>query len=488
MFALDQRSTARSEALVARGRELASRALAGLDTDPQRSLHQAVAAARLSPGAQQEETLRRVLVRSYERVVLPQGSPALAASITPNGRRLVVSTAGKRRILTPSGRLLRENSVPAGVRPLILDSSGRLVAYGSNTDVYISPGGTGKRTRLRNPGPVSALALSPDASLAAAVVKDRSGRSQVRTFTLRGPRLLRVLPEIGMRAVAFSPNGRMLATGSADGSARLWDPRTGRLLHVLPHLGDVVALSFSSDGRMLATASVDGLGRVWDTATGGSVVVLPGSTQPLRDISFSPDGRFVVTASGDRRAYVYRVDDSLLVAVLAGSRGGVNSAVFGPGGRSVVTSSDDGTVRVWRPGVEDQLRLVRRVRRPVVASFGPGRAIVTKPATDPAQQRVVSPDRTLVAKVDGAGVLLTDRSTGRTHVLTGHFVRVYPIAFSPDSRWLVTGAQRAAILWRLSPGERPELFSVPVRALSDVPGAGRPSRRQWPSHRMAGCS
>ena len=457
-FAFSQRDAAQSAARHARGRELAAKALTGLSFDPQLSLRQAVDAARLDPGSASEDTLRRVLVGSYERSVLPQGAPALAATFTPSGRGLVVSTPDEIRLLSASGHVMRRQVLPAHGKPLVLDPQGRILAFASGGVVHVRSSDGRRIAELRAPGPVSAAALSPDGQRAAVIADDARGHSLTRIFALHGGRLLHVLPEIGMLTTAFSPDGRLVATGSAHGLARLWDARTGKLLHSLPHEGDVTALAFSRDGRLLATASGDGLGRVWDTATGGSVVVLAASTQPLRDISFSPDGRFVVTASADGKAYVYKVADSLLLATLAGSQGAVNTAEFGPGGWTVATASDDGTVRLWRPGVEDQLRLVRRSAHPVVASFGANGRIVTRPSGREATT-AVSPDGRFGAKIEGTVVRVTDRKTGVSHGLTGPFTRIHAIAFSPDGHWLAAGAWRAATLWRLRPGARGELFS-----------------------------
>ena len=460
IFAFAQRRAARSEAMRAHGRELAARALVGLDLDPQKSLREALGAARLSPGVASEDTLRRVLVRSYERLALPQGAAVSTVTFSPNGNRFAAAVSGGEvRVFSSSGHLLRSKRAHGPVGALVYDSSGRVLAatsLGGRVRVYRSDGRLS--SVLHNPGPVSDVALSPHGDLAAAVAKARDGHSRARIFAIPSGRLLHVLPEIGVSTAAFSPDGRVFATGSADRTARTWNARTGRLLSTLPHQGGVTSLDFSRDGRLLATASEDGLGRIWDTSTGGSVVVLPGSTQPLRGISFSDDGRFVVTASRDGKAHVYRVEDSLLVAVLVGSRGPVNSAVFSPSGRRVVTGSDDGTVRLWDPGAEDQLRLVRRVPDPVIARFGSAGRIVTGPV-EPARGTAISPDGRFVARTEGTEVLLTDRKSGRTQPLAGHFASVYTLSFSPDSRWLATGSQFAAILWRVRLGAKAELFS-----------------------------
>jgi hypothetical protein len=98
--------------------------------------------------------------------------------------------------------------------------------------------------------------------------------------------------------VAFSPDGRLLATASHDKTARVWDPATGGHLRTLTGHASVVSdVAFSPDGRLLATASADGTVRLWDPVTGGHLRTLPGHHNPLHGVAFSPDGRLLATTS-----------------------------------------------------------------------------------------------------------------------------------------------------------------------------------------------
>ena len=91
-----------------------------------------------------------------------------------------------------------------------------------------------------------------------------------------------------------------------DRTARLWDPATGDCLRTLTgHTAVVYGVAFSPDGRLLATASIDNTARLWDPATGDCLRTLTGHTESVYGVAFSPDGRLLATASMDRTTRVW---------------------------------------------------------------------------------------------------------------------------------------------------------------------------------------
>jgi WD40 repeat protein len=121
--------------------------------------------------------------------------------------------------------------------------------------------------------------------------------------------------------VAFSPDGRLLATGSPGATAaRVWDVTTGRLVRAVAGSASVRHLAFSPDGKTLATAHGQGGARgngsvqLWDTATWKEKAYLQGHSQLAVVVSFSPDGRLLATASFDGTAKLWPLDDGRSLA------------------------------------------------------------------------------------------------------------------------------------------------------------------------------
>ncbi|MFF9011403.1 trypsin-like peptidase domain-containing protein [Streptomyces sp. NPDC014870] len=235
-----------------------------------------------------------------------------------------------------------------------------------------------------------------------------------------------------VRAVAYSPDRRTLATAGADRTIRLWDTVTGKSRTTLKgHSDGVNAVAFSPDGRTLATAGADRTIRLWDTDTGTARATLEGHSQGVTSVAFSPDGRTLATAGADSTARLWEASGGKALATLKGHTQGLTSVAFRPDGRTLATGGADKTVRLWDMGT-------RRTRTTL------------NEHTQPVTSVVYSPDGKTLATADDYEVHLRDGDTGKSRTtLDG---AASQLAFSPDGRKLAAASDRYVWLWNPTTG------------------------------------
>ena len=262
---------------------------------------------------------------------------------------------------------------------------------------------------------------------------DSSTGEKLRTFDSRAA---------GFYAVAFSANGRWLASGSKDKTVRLWDTATGREMPALMgHTGYITSVAFSKDGRWLASASLDKTVRIWDTTTGVETRKLTGHEDTVEAIAFSPDSRWLASASYDKTVRVWDVSEGRETKRLLGHSGEITTVGFSADGRWLASGSVDKTIRLWDTTSWAEPRVVD-VMRPVNAV-------------------ALSPDNKWLA------VGANDMTIKLFEVSSGHEVRVVQsesgeiraLAFSPDSRWLAAAGSDGAIkLWDVASMSKPRVL------------------------------
>jgi len=162
----------------------------------------------------------------------------------------------------------------------------------------------------------------------------------------------------GVAAIAFSADGKQLATSSASGEVKIWDSATRReILRIEPVGHYLIRLEFSPDGKLLA-AGAGSSGRVWiwDAATGRQVAELGDHGFAVLALAFSPDGRLLATSGFSRdEAYLWELPSGRLVGTLKGHVQTLVAVAFSPDGKTLATASHDRKVKLWNLATQQEL-------------------------------------------------------------------------------------------------------------------------------------
>jgi len=277
---------------------------------------------------------------------------------------------------------------------------------------------------------VTSVAFSPDGKSLASASLDKT----IKLWNPAAQKEIRSL--VGhldwVHCVSFSPDGRLLASGSDDKTARLWDAATGKELATLSgHRDEVLSVAFSPDGSILASAGDDNTVRLWDVATRNEIKTLSGHGKTVRSVAFSPSGRTLASSGDDNSIKIWNVETGKEIRSLSGHGGRVNAVVFRPDGKVLASASDDTTIRMWD------------------VDSGDGIGTHSGHESD-VRSLAFSPDgRMLASASSDHAVKLWDALAGdEIESLCGHGSRVRSVSFSPDGRLLASGGDDRTIkLW-----------------------------------------
>ncbi|WP_432084203.1 NB-ARC domain-containing protein [Streptomyces sp. WAC 04229] len=309
------------------------------------------------------------------------------------------------------------------------------------------------RTLTGHTGTVHDAAVAPDGTWLATASEDGTARiwdpstgREIACLTGHTDKAYRV---------AIAPDGTWLATAGRDRTVRIWDRDTGREIRRLTgDTGPVHDVAVAPDGTWLATAGDDGTVRIWDPATGQETARVPRVSPLTHRLAISPDGTWLAVTGSDGNVRIWDRVTGQVTACLTGHKGAVRGLAVARDGTSLVTAGADRTVRIWN------------------VPTGRETACLTG-HTDHAGDAAVSPDGTWLATTGDNTVQIWDRATGRKAAsLPGPAFSVNSVAIAPDGTWLATTGGNRAQIWdpSVGQGDTPATgYSLPVESVVAAP-------------------
>ena len=281
-----------------------------------------------------------------------------------------------------------------------------------------------------NSGIVYSVAFSPDGKTLAS----GSGDNTIRLWDVGAGRLIRSMAGHGgaVHCVAFSPDGKMIASASEDKTIKLWQVSTGKYIRLFNgHTGSVYSVAFSPDGKTLASSSEEGNDsalRLWDVSTGRLIRSFEERNTWVPSVAFSPDGKMIASGSHEQVVKLWDVGTGNLIRSFMGHRNTIHSVAFSPDGKTLASGSSDHKVKLWDVSAGKLIRSYDGQDFNAVAFSPDGKTLAAG-----------SYDRTVKLWDVSAGSLI--------HSFEGQNYEVHSVAFSPDGKTLASGGSATIKVW-----------------------------------------
>ncbi len=385
------------------------------------------------------------LSRSWGRTVTGHTAPVLSVAYSPDGRRLASASYDRTIKLwdAATGQVIRTLSAGKEVEAVVFHPDGTRLASSHDGIATLWDAATGQviRTFRGHTRGVFRLAFSPDGKLLASSSTDGT----VRLWDVAAGTPFRTLEDHRtgwFGGMAFSPDGKTLASGGGgEPTIRFWDVDTGRPARppFKPDagvFGDGIA--FRPDGKILASAAEDGTITIWDVASGSSLRTLRDrqNREAVRTLAFSPDGKTLASTVHSRQAItLWDVASGHLVRAIQGHTEPITGIAFSPDGMHLASAGGDSTVRLWDLTRSQEPRSLRAKNIIRSVTFSPDGSYLASGGMDRA-------------------VTIWDLAAGAAvRTLAGHTAQILSVALSSDGRRAAAaGDDRSVRIWDVATG------------------------------------